>query len=73
MSIVTIAGSGRDNPLDKSYSNAPRGKIRKAGADPSYPPIIEVDPSYVPAKGWAEMIRRVYEVDPLLCPPVGAG
>jgi hypothetical protein len=53
------------------YSNAHRGKIRKAGADPSYPPIIEVDPSYVPAKGWAEMIRRVYEVDPLICPSCG--
>jgi hypothetical protein len=23
---------------------------------------------YVPSKGWAEMIRKVYEVDPLLCP-----
>ena len=53
------------------YSNAHRGKIRKAGADPSYPPIIEGDPSYVPAKGWAEMIRKVYEVDPLLCPTCG--
>ena len=53
------------------YSNAHRGKIRKAGADPSYPPIIEVDPSYVPAKGWAEMIRKVFEKDPLLCPSCG--
>jgi hypothetical protein len=25
----------------------------------------------VPAKGWAEMIRKVYEVDPLLCPSCG--
>jgi hypothetical protein len=25
----------------------------------------------VPAKGWAEMIRKVYEVDPLLCPHCG--
>jgi hypothetical protein len=22
----------------------------------------------VPSKGWAEMIRKVYEVDPLICP-----
>ena len=22
----------------------------------------------MPAKGWAEMIRKVYEIDPLLCP-----
>jgi len=25
----------------------------------------------VPSKGWAEMIRKVYEVDPLLCPQCG--
>lgn len=53
------------------YSNAHRGKIRKAGVDPSHPPIIEGDPTYVPAKGWAEMIRKVYEVDPLFCPSCG--
>jgi hypothetical protein len=53
------------------YSNAHRGKIRRAGADPSYPPIIEVDPSYMPAKGWVEMIRKVYEIDSLLCPSCG--
>jgi hypothetical protein len=43
------------------YSNAHRGKMRKAGDDPAY----------VPAKGWAEMIRKVYEIDPLLCPSCG--
>jgi len=53
------------------YSNAHRGKMRKAEADPSHPPIIEDDPTYVPSKGWAEMIRKVYEVDPLLCPTCG--
>jgi len=53
------------------YSNAHRGKMRKAGADPSHPPIIEDDPSYVLSKGWAEMIRKVYEVDPLCCPTCG--
>ena len=25
----------------------------------------------MPLKGWAEMIRKVYEVDPLLCPSRG--
>jgi len=53
------------------YSNAHRGKMHKAGADPPHPPIIEDDPVYVSSKGWAEMIRRVYEVDPLLCPSCG--
>jgi transposase len=25
----------------------------------------------VPSKGWAEMIRKVYEVDPMVCPQCG--
>jgi len=25
----------------------------------------------VPSKGWAEMIRKVYEVDPMVCPKRG--
>jgi hypothetical protein len=25
----------------------------------------------LPAKGWAEMIRKVYEVDPMVCPQCG--
>ena len=29
--------------------------------------MIEEEPSPVPSKGWAEMIRKVYEVDPLVC------
>jgi hypothetical protein len=29
------------------------------------------DPSYVPSKGWAEMIRKVFEMDPLRCPSLG--
>ena len=31
----------------------------------------EDGPAYVPSKGWAEMIRKVYEVDPLCCPACG--
>ncbi|MBW6500295.1 MAG: transposase [Bacteroidales bacterium] len=42
------------------YSNAHRGKMRKAGVQISHPPIIEDDSSYVPSKGWAEMIKKVY-------------
>lgn len=52
------------------YSNAHRGKIRKAGVSPSRPLIIE-DEQYVSSRGWAEMIKKVYEVDPLLCPSCG--
>jgi len=36
-----------------------------------YPLITEEGPTYVPSKGWAEMIRKVYEVDPLLCSSCG--
>jgi hypothetical protein len=53
------------------YSNAHRGKMRKAGVDPSYPLITEDGPAFMPSKGWAEMIRKVYEVDPLRCPSCG--
>lgn len=50
------------------YANAHRGKINKTGVSPSYPLIIEEEERFVPSKGWAEMIRKGYEVDPLLCP-----
>ncbi len=53
------------------YTNAHRGKKRKAGIDPSCPPIIEDETSFVPSRGWAEMIRKVYEIDPLICPKCG--
>jgi len=26
----------------------------------------------VPSKGWAAMIRKVYEIDPMLCPKCGS-
>jgi hypothetical protein len=53
------------------YANAHRGKKRKTGEDPSYPPIIDDEVSFVPSKGWAEMIRKVFEVKPLICPRCG--
>ncbi len=55
------------------YSNAHRGKMWKAGADPSHPPVIEGDPIYKGwgRLGWVGMIRKVYEVDLLLCPSCG--
>ena len=36
-----------------------------------HPPIIEDEVSFVPSRGWAEMIRKVYEIDPLICPKCG--
>jgi len=53
------------------YSNAHRGKMRKAGAAPSPPLIIEDEQNSAPSRGWAGMIRKVYEVDPLCCPSCG--
>ena len=63
------------------YANAHRGKVRKASLAPSPLRIIEEELRGLPAKGWAAlirkphiglriaaMIRKVYEVDPMLCP-----
>ena len=33
--------------------------------------IVEQEEPFVPSKGWAEMIRKVYELDPLRCPSCG--
>jgi len=30
--------------------------------------VIEEECPRIPRRGWAEMIRKVYEVNPLLCP-----
>ena len=49
------------------YANAHRGKLRKAGLGP-LPLRMEEEPRRPPAKGWAELIRKVFEVDPMVCP-----
>jgi ribosomal protein S27E len=54
------------------YANAHRGKVRKASRVPITPGMIEEESPRIPSKGWAEMIRKVYEVDPMLCPQCGA-
>ena len=53
------------------YANAHRGKIRKASLAAFPLRIVETKLRPIPAKGWAEMIRKVYEVDPMLCPQCG--
>jgi hypothetical protein len=52
------------------YANAHRGKVRKASLGPLALRMVE-ELRPLPAKGWAEMIRKVYEVDPLACPKCG--
>jgi hypothetical protein len=60
-----------------AYSNAARGKRKKAAAssEPSSPDEAPLGATLPEAadraalrRRWAELIRRVYEVDPLLCP-----
>jgi len=53
------------------YANAHRGKVKKASLSPSALRVVEEDLKRIPSKGWAAMIRKVYEVDPMLCPKCG--
>ncbi len=50
------------------YANAHRGKVRKASLTAFSLRIVEDELRRVLSKGWAAMIRKVYEVDPMLCP-----
>jgi hypothetical protein len=54
------------------YANAHRGKARRK-ARPAAVPLrtVEEELRRIPAKGWAAMIRKVYEVDPMRCPRRG--
>ena len=47
------------------YANAYKGKKRKSGDDTHNHLIIEEETTSIPRKGWAEMIKRVYEIDSL--------
>jgi len=53
------------------YANAHRGKVRKASLQAAPLRIVEEELRRVPSKGWAAMIRKVYEVDPMVCPRCG--
>ena len=50
------------------YANAHRGKVKKASLGPFALRIAEDELRPIPSQGWAEMIRKVYEVDPMVCP-----
>jgi len=50
------------------YANAHRGKVRRGQPDKYQFIIAGEEYPRIPRRGWAEMIRKVYEVDPLLCP-----
>jgi hypothetical protein len=53
------------------YANAHRGKIKKASLAAFPLRIVEDEFRPIASRGWAEMIRKVYEVDPLVCPQCG--
>ena len=63
------------------YANAHRGKVKKASLAAFPLRIIEEELRRIPSKGWAAMIRKpqiglrsaamirkVHEVDPMVCP-----
>ena len=49
------------------YANAHRGKVKKASQEAFPLRMAEEELRPIPSKGWAEMIRKVYEVDPMVC------
>jgi len=51
------------------YSNKSRGLRKKAGTDDEVPSLIESDASPGDfSKNWARLIKKIYNVDPLVCP-----
>jgi hypothetical protein len=51
------------------YSNKARGMRQKAECDDDCPALVESPlSSSAWRKNWARLIRKIYEVDPLLCP-----
>jgi len=57
---------------DGLHANARRGSVKKASLAAWPLRIVEDPPRRVPSKGWAETIRKVYKVDPLICPRCGS-
>ena len=53
------------------YANAHRGKVKKASQSPTALRVVEEELRRLPSKGWAAMIRKVYEVDPMICSKCG--
>jgi hypothetical protein len=51
------------------YSNKSRGLRKKAGTDDQVPALIDSDTSRKAfRKNWAQLIQKIYNVNPLLCP-----
>jgi len=52
------------------YSNATRGKLKREEHDPEYHIIEDESPRDL-NRSWARLIRKIYEVNPLICPKCG--
>ena len=51
------------------YSNVSRGKRQKEGRDDLIPCILEpLGDEKMFRRNWARLIKKIYEVDPLVCP-----
>jgi hypothetical protein len=57
------------------YSSRQRGKRRRAAGEDVARPLVMVDPEpealRAAKRRWAELLRRLFEVDPLACPRCG--
>ena len=57
------------------YANRPRGTRRTAAADVAIAPIHVAEREALPLREarrrWAELLRRIDDVDPLTCPACG--
>jgi hypothetical protein len=54
------------------YSNAHRGVMKKRGQTTSVMSPLTPPPPMKASPGWRELIRKIYQVDPLTCPVCGA-
>lgn len=58
------------------YSNAARGRRERHSGEASATPRASTDPADGESRQrrltWSQLIRKVYEIDPLLCPYCGA-
>jgi hypothetical protein len=48
------------------------GKERKRAKTGPLLPIVEPPSAPITSPGWRELIKKVYEVDPLICPTCGS-
>ena len=53
------------------YANDHRGRVKKASLAAFPLRMAEEELRRILSKGWAAMIRKVYEVDPMVCSKCG--